>query len=361
VAQTLNDTLRDLSVRHKIETLRHAKSIEKELKFLKDLEKSINESIPNQIDNIKTRGLSTLGLEKTKTTLKWVVSRISELSSLFKEQLTPPLINLAENEVEWQLGTFSRVLNNIDNVIDFSLSKPPGFNARILVETTPYNGKIFKELITTFKNAVTERLVSEVRRGLVQGLTTNNIADNLKGTFNHTKRYTSVIVHTTTSGVTSAARDKVFAENDEVIKGVQWVSTLDTKTSDICRGLDGQVFPINSGPRPPAHMNCRSTTVPVLKSFRELGIDLDELPDLTRPTVRDGLAGNISNNKTYEDWLKTQDKVFQREILGTKRFELWSKGKLSLKDFVNVDEMKSLTLEELKINQSKAWKQTFGE
>lgn len=358
---SVNDILRDLSVRHTIDLLRHANNIEKELKFLKDLESTIQSNIPLRLDRIKTRGLSSLGLEKTKSTLRWITERIKVLSTTFQSQLTPQLIDLAENEVDWQTGTFSRVLNKFDNLLNISLTGPIGFSPRVLVETTPFNGRILKDLVTTWKNAVTERLIAEVRRGLVQGLTTRDISNNLDTTLGDSKRYTRVIVHTTVSGTTSAARDKVFAENDEVIKGIQWVSTLDSKTSNVCRGLDGQVFPLKGGPRPPAHMNCRSTTVPVLKSFREMGIDLDELPELTRPTVRDGLAGNISNNKTYEDWLRSQDTNFQKEILGNKRYELWKKGDLSLADFVSTTEMRSLTLDELKVKQKEAWKQAFNE
>lgn len=46
-------------------------------------------------------------------------------------------------------------------------------------------------------------------------------------------------------------------------KRVLWVSVLDNRTSDICLNLDGSIFPIDEGPRPPAHFNCRSIVIPL--------------------------------------------------------------------------------------------------
>ena len=44
------------------------------------------------------------------------------------------------------------------------------------------------------------------------------------------------------------------------------VATLDSRTSSVCRSLDGRVFPVDSGPRPPFHINCRTSFVLVLKA-----------------------------------------------------------------------------------------------
>jgi SPP1 gp7 family putative phage head morphogenesis protein len=43
----------------------------------------------------------------------------------------------------------------------------------------------------------------------------------------------------------------------------EWVSVLDNKTTEICISRDGNRYPYGQGPIPPAHINCRSTIVPV--------------------------------------------------------------------------------------------------
>lgn len=41
-----------------------------------------------------------------------------------------------------------------------------------------------------------------------------------------------------------------------------WVSIIDSRTSDICRSRDGNIYKYGDGPLPPAHVNCRSSVIP---------------------------------------------------------------------------------------------------
>ena len=59
--------------------------------------------------------------------------------------------------------------------------------------------------------------------------------------------------------------DLLYKNNDDLINHYEWISTLDSRTSDICIGLDGNIYPVGKGRLPPAHFNCRSTTAPILK------------------------------------------------------------------------------------------------
>jgi hypothetical protein len=181
--------------------------------------------------------------------------------------------------------------------------------------------------------------------------------------------------------VSSAARQEVWNANADIISGVRWISTLDGRTSSVCRGRDGHVFPIDSGPRPPAHVNCRSSTVPVLDGEAIVG---------TRPSVRDTRTraeretdfraeakaaagadwkamtkderneairaqrskwandriGQEASSTTYDAWLRRQPKAFQDEVLGPNRGELF-RGGMTLDKFID-ERGKTYTLEQLK-------------
>jgi uncharacterized protein with gpF-like domain len=62
----------------------------------------------------------------------------------------------------------------------------------------------------------------------------------------------------------------VYEANQDVTKKYQYVATLDSLTSPICRALDGQEFPYGKGPTPPQHFNCRSKVVAVI-DYKGLG------------------------------------------------------------------------------------------
>lgn len=97
-----------------------------------------------------------------------------------------------------------------------------------------------------------------------------------------------------------------------------------------CQSLDGSIFPIGSGPRPPIHFRCRSTTAPVLKSFREMGIDLDDIPEGTRAA----LDGEVAANVKYPEWIMRQPARIQNEALGVRTAQLLRDGKVSMADVV---------------------------
>jgi len=49
-----------------------------------------------------------------------------------------------------------------------------------------------------------------------------------------------------------------------------WVSTVSSRTDDICLDLNGQVFEVGRGVVPPAHPNCRCTIAPVVPELEAL-------------------------------------------------------------------------------------------
>ena len=118
------------------------------------------------------------------------------------------------------------------------------------------------------------------------GETNNQLAQRVVNTLGVSMRNAQSIVITGTSAITNKARMDFYSENDDVIAGYQSISVLDGKTSDVCIAYSNAKYnkdfkPINGSPRyfpTPRHFRCRSTHIPILKTWRELGIDEDELP-----------------------------------------------------------------------------------
>lgn len=130
--------------------------------------------------------------------------------------------------------------------------------------------------------------------------------------------------------------------NADLIKATAWLSTLDNKTSAICRIRDGLHYtpdthkpighhvPWGEGPGR-IHFNCRSVSVPVLKSWRELGIDIADMP----PGTRASMDGQVPADMTYAQWFAKQSAARQEEILGPARYKLLKDGKVTYDEFYN--------------------------
>jgi len=120
------------------------------------------------------------------------------------------------------------------------------------------------------------------------------------------------IVRTSVLQVNNAASQQVYEANQDVTKKYRYLATLDSRTSAICRSLDGKVFEYGKGPTPPVHFNCRSTTIPIV-DYKALGLRPPEEVLDTRGTRRSE-GGGVSAETDYGKWLLNKPKEYQKEV-----------------------------------------------
>jgi hypothetical protein len=227
----------------------------------------------------------------------------------------------------------------------------------------PFQGRLLSGWAANVEARRMEAVRNAVRAGFVEGRTTAEVIKTIRGTkalgyadgvLDRPRREVATIVQTALSHTAQMARRESYKANADLIAGVQWVSTLDTRTSPECAIRDGLIYdaetfaplghsvPWLEGPGR-LHFNCRSVDVPVLKSWKELGIDADELPAGTRASM----DGQVPADTTYGDWLLRQSAERQDEILGPARGALLRDGRLKLPDFYD-GKGAPLTLAELR-------------
>lgn len=179
-----------------------------------------------------------------------------------------------------------------------------------------------------------------IRRGFLQGEGIDPIVRQIRGTralqykdglMDASRRTVETIVRTAVNHTANAAREEVYKVNGHLIESVQWISVIDHRTSSICRTRNNEVYPVDKGPRPPAHPNCRSTTIPIFtgeKAVERIG---------------------------YGEWLKQQDSATVEEILGKQKAALFTDGKLPIDRFVD-NSGKEYTIDQLRQKEAKAFK-----
>jgi hypothetical protein len=137
--------------------------------------------------------------------------------------------------------------------------------------------------------------------------------------------------------------------NSDITKKYEWASTLDSRTTQQCKSLDGQEFEYGKGPLPPIHIRCRSSYAPVLN---------DEFSWLSEGATRASKDGYVDQNESYYDWLKKQPEDFQKVALGKTRAKLFRDGGLSPDAFAQLNmgrNFKPLTLNEMREIDSEAF------
>jgi hypothetical protein len=182
---------------------------------------------------------------------------------------------------------------------------------------------------------------------------TPEIAPGVPGVMPLAKKNAAAIVQTSMATVSAAARRATLALNKDVTNGFMQVSTLDSHTSLTCIAYSGACWnwdyePINGNDLPwnggvPRHWNCRSAEIALMKTLREMGIDMDE----PEPGQRASAAGPVSAKTTFEEFLEKMGSAYQDETLGKGRAELFRAGKLTPRELVDMSG-RPLKLETLK-------------
>ena len=153
-----------------------------------------------------------------------------------------------------------------------------------------------------------------------------------------TRNTISTINRTVFTKVQNDSAANVYRANSGIVKEIQYISTLDSRTSGVCQRLDGRTWSVEDRGAviPPAHFNCRSTTIPVVREFSELPLtdaDREAVPARTRASY----DGQVAANTRYSDWLMRQSASVQREVLGPERQQLFASGDIDLDEFYRRD------------------------
>jgi SPP1 gp7 family putative phage head morphogenesis protein len=172
------------------------------------------------------------------------------------------------------------------------------------------------------------RFSTAVRQGLVAAETNQQIIKRVMDVMDVSRKNAATLVQTSVQSVANQAKEKTSQANINLIASREWVATLDKITCIKCAVRDGKRWKLDGTPighsipyqAPPIHFNDRCTMVDVTKTWKELGIDIEEAPEGTRAS----LEGQVSD-KTFEEFLARKGKDYQDSVLGIGRADLWRK------------------------------------
>lgn len=172
---------------------------------------------------------------------------------------------------------------------------------KILAKPWAVDGYNFSERIWNNKSKLISEIHSELTRNIMLGDDPQKAIDSLAKKMNTSKNNAGRLIMTEEAYFSSAAQKECFNELD--VEQYEIVATLDSHTSDICRSLDGQVFPMKDFQpgvtAPPFHVYCRSTTVPYFD---------ENFGDIGERAARDEETGKtyyIPDDMNYQEWEDT--------------------------------------------------------
>lgn len=254
--------------------------------------------------------------ELTRKALNALIRKIHQLqlrrNDAFRAKMLKELREFAENDAD----LFTRVVETVEGkTVDDAYSAKDGIpllgalalrrtkdgraHLWALIENTPDPafGLTAKQAISQYLGYVSRNVRSLIVQAYANGWTVAETMAAIFGTRGNkfkdgfaekARRNGATMLHTVVHHLSSVIQSGVASV---FYKRYEWVSVIDSATTDICRGRDGKIYRYGKGPIPPAHPRCRSAIVPAKH-------------------------GKTSQQLTYFEWISRQPQKFVDDVVG---------------------------------------------
>lgn len=197
--------------------------------------------------------------------------------------------------------------------------------AEVYKEDIPGVGASMLLLFKEFRRAVLQQMQMLVKKAYAENAKIDELMKTLKGTperkfkdgaLNKLANNMRSYMHTAMQQISSFVSynyDRLFYDR------YQWISTIDSRTTDVCRSRHKQIYEYGRGPRPPAHIRCRSRIV--------------------------GISGDLSNQipPSYYGWMREQPPGFLSAVLTPAQADAIARGTARASDFAQFANVRKLT------------------
>ena len=257
-----------------------------------------------------------------------------------------------------------------------------------------FNGLTLAEMFNSMSVKDADKIYTTVAKNILSGSTPQSLKKSVQHVFDVSNYTAKTVGLTCANGISNDARLATFAQNDDVVKGVEILNSLDGRTCPTCAQIGGLRFAVDAKDIPvlPVHPRCRCCYIPVTV--------LSDMSEVTRPAANadfmaeakrayeakypdkkwDDLAESSKKRyyhqaihayeertgkpafrqgpgaMTFAEYFESQDEQFKRDWLKPTRYRLYKKGMLSLNDMMNPATDRFFTLSELKKRDIDAFK-----
>ena len=260
------------------------------------------------------------------------------------------------------LGGIAPMVNNV------SLS-PAQY--RQFLGSNPIGGLLLPQWVdAAYNHSIVGPLKEQLNIGALRGSSYDNIVGGLAGMFdNFSRRELTTLTRTYFQEANVRSHQAVMEANRDVVEGGIWTTVSDGRCCIECLPLSENFYKMDEEHPPiPAHPNCRCMPRTKTVSFRDLGMDIDELAPIEQavvtrgyldekdrwviPPVGTGGGAPVREIRFYLGGLKEAFPDMPREqqiaMIGPKRYELLQQGKITLDDLVDRKTGRVRLLNELK-------------
>lgn len=233
--------------------------------------------------------------------LKAVVdANVAKLTCIAEKNITEHLETVFKDDYYENMYFFYSL--GAEKAVDMARSYAVGLSNSFVHEIVT-NGWVGSDFInrlwrSEYNNAF--KLTDLLVRSLLAGESAQSIAKDISKRIGADKKDLYSLVITETAHVKMEADLKSFT--DSGVERVKYKATLDTKTCEVCRPLDGKIFPmdkiVQGVNKPPMHPRCRCNLLP----YDEWLENMKDETDTRAARDADGKTIYVPSSMTYYEW-----------------------------------------------------------
>jgi SPP1 gp7 family putative phage head morphogenesis protein len=354
---TINEDILDASISHSVWLERYkTQTVNKILKILNKADADLIEQIAARMAKIEQRGFD-LGKATTDRLIALQKAIAEDRQAIFRElygENKQEMLDFADYEADFNARIIEQSVAASGLTVE--LARPNKSILNAVVTSQPFRGRLLREWYAGLETQAAQRINDAIKIGIVEGQTTDQIIRRIRGTrankfsdgiLNISRRHASSVVRTATSHVSHRATMETYQANQDIVKGLKFIATLDSRTTPICRAYDNKVFKMGEEPVLPLHFNERSKLIAYLGNFKTKG-------------NRSASGGPVPEDTNYNEFLRNKPIKFQEEALGVKKAKLFREGGLTMDKFVDPTG-KEYTLAQLKERDTEIFNKVLGD
>ena len=216
-------------------------------------------------NHILTHGEGDLGLKFRMDLIRQVANNLKSM----RDNIVSTTNNATmEHFMDTYISTYQSNINSFGLGAFFNV---PDKRAIVEAINYPWSSVMWSERVWNNTDKITVQLQREITGALMRGDSYVNVAKRLDERLvkagQKIKYVTERLVRTETARVRYTADSKFYKEIG--LEKVEFCAIIDSKTSQVCRDYDGEIFDVGKEPSIPLHPHCRSTYLPVVPNVSQ--------------------------------------------------------------------------------------------
>lgn len=229
----------------------------------------------NKLDELnilyKKTGNEKYLMEYKKLSARAKVTRLISLLDTINVELSKISVTVQTTIEDYLIGLYTDEYSDI--LKEFNIKNDTNINNEAIREIVnyPYAGRQFSDRVWSNKEKLLNYIENDLTSGLIRGLSIQKLSKQLMDKLEVLYYEAERLVRTETNYIQNQAHLNGYDRAGQ--KRYKISAHLDSRTSDICRKMDGKIFNMEDAVVgvnfPPLHPSCRSRIIPVVEDIKK--------------------------------------------------------------------------------------------